>query len=112
MGVLTGPAVGRRLGVGRLHGTVLMISLAAIPATTLTPGGDVPGPGSQIGTCDFCRLGLASVQDLLTINEVSLNILLFVPIGWPSGSCRAHGSRSLPAPGLRLFPSPSRRSSW
>jgi len=80
-GLVAGPLLGRLLGVGRLHGSATMISLGAILVTTLIPGGDPPLVGSQIGTCDLSRFGPGALADLLTINEVSLNVLLFVPLG-------------------------------
>jgi VanZ family protein len=39
-------------------------------------------PGEEIGPgCDLTRVGLASLEDLSSFNDASLNILLFVPLG-------------------------------
>lgn len=81
VGGLVGPWAGRRLGIGSRWGIAAMISLLAILATTLSPAGGVPDSGLVPGTCDVSRIAPAGLDDLLTINEVSLNILLFVPLG-------------------------------
>lgn len=81
VGLVASPLVSRFLGVGGLLGYGASTSLAAILLTTLAPGGDAPTPGSFTGSCDLSRLGPGTIADLMTINEVSLNILLFVPLG-------------------------------
>ena len=63
---------------------ILLVSLGTIIAATLTPvleetGFEVPAAG--VGTCDFSRLGPAPLSALRSLNETSLNILLFVPFG-------------------------------
>ena len=38
-------------------------------------------PAAGVGVCDFSRIGPAPLDALRSINEISLNILLFVPFG-------------------------------
>lgn len=79
--VVSGP-VGRSLRVSRLVAWVMVLSFGIIVATTLTPQWEALAFGAQgASTCDLSRVGLAPLDELLTINETSLNILLFIPLG-------------------------------
>jgi hypothetical protein len=71
-------ALGARIGVGRAMAAGLILSVGLIVAATLTPGVDPPhgGPG-----CDLSRLRLPPFRDVSSLGEVSLNVLLFVPLG-------------------------------
>ena len=80
-GLATGPWAARRWRTSRSLGTALMVSIGAVFALTLTPGGDVAPPGSFLGACDLTRFGPPNLADLTTINEVSLNVILFIPLG-------------------------------
>ena len=65
----------------------LVFSVGLIAAATLTPGRDallfgVPGSGS----CEVTQVGVPSLRELLSVNETSLNVLLFVPLGIVIGS--------------------------
>lgn len=40
------------------------------------------------GTCDLSRMRLAGPADLLTLNDIGLNVLLFVPLGVVLGLTR------------------------
>jgi glycopeptide antibiotics resistance protein len=48
----------------------------------LTPigSGSEPSP-ALLGTCDLRRIGLAPLSEYLKITDVSLNVILFVPLG-------------------------------
>ena len=64
----------------------LLVSVGAILAATLTPnvGGLEPPPSNVF--CDLTRLGLAPLDELLSLNsEPSLNVLLFLPLGLAMG---------------------------
>lgn len=76
---LTGSAVGGFFRVGRLVGGALVFGLLAIVSATLTPGGNAPRLEGM--TCDLSRIGLAPLHELLRISEVSLNVVLFMPLG-------------------------------
>jgi glycopeptide antibiotics resistance protein len=75
-------AVGRTLRVPRSVAWVMVLSLGIIVSTTLTPQWEALAFGAQgASTCDLSRFGLAPLDELLTINATSLNILLFIPLG-------------------------------
>jgi len=60
----------------------LIVSLGIILSATLTPLRgflDVGGVGAE--PCDFSRIGLAPLRELRRLNDTSLNILLFMPLG-------------------------------
>jgi VanZ family protein len=81
-GVILGPAIGRLLRAGTVVAAMLIVSLGTIASATLTPlygvfeTGVIPGQA-----CDFARVGPAPLHQLLQVNDVSLNVLLFVPLG-------------------------------
>jgi hypothetical protein len=79
---LSGP-VARMLRTQRSVAYLLIVSLGAIFAATLPPGpAGFDRIGAVIGACDFERRGLATAHDYLSVSEVSLNVLLFIPLGF------------------------------
>jgi glycopeptide antibiotics resistance protein len=76
---LTSTAVGGFFRVGRIVGGALVFGLLVIVSATLTPGGNAPRLDGL--SCDLSRIGLAPLGDLLRISEVSLNVVLFIPLG-------------------------------
>jgi VanZ like family len=63
-----------------MRGFLLAASVVLILAFTLTPGrGEFVQPAAF--TCDLSRIGPASIATYLSINNVSLNVALFVPLG-------------------------------
>jgi hypothetical protein len=78
---LSGP-VRRMLRTRRSVSYLLIVSLGAILAATLPPGAaGFDRIGAGIGACDLERRGLATAHDYLSVSEVSLNVLLFIPLG-------------------------------
>jgi hypothetical protein len=60
----------------------LIVALGIIVSATLTPGRDALLSGALgQGVCHFERIGLASLADFQALNETSLNVILFVPLG-------------------------------
>jgi VanZ family protein len=84
-GLVTGRAAASVLSAPRLLGIAMMAALGAILATTLSPSSGMPEVGSIPGTCAVSRLWPDSLSELLTINEVSLNVLMFIPLGLTLG---------------------------
>jgi VanZ family protein len=85
LGAVLSPAVARALGVRRVVAWGLLLSFGVIVAATLTPlQGAFAGDVSS-GTCDFSRLGPASIEELQTDRDAVLNMLLFVPFGFAIG---------------------------
>jgi glycopeptide antibiotics resistance protein len=70
------------LGTSEVIGWSLIVSLGIIVAATLTPLRE--GAGSTVWTgpgCDLSRIGFPPWRELRSLNDTSLNILLFVPLG-------------------------------
>jgi hypothetical protein len=80
--VLAGGAVARALGAHRAVATLLVFSLGVIVSATLTPvGGDLVFDGASPGACDLTRVGLPALGLFRSLNDASLNVLLFLPLG-------------------------------
>ncbi len=77
-GLVFSRPVGNRVGVSRGMAWALIMSLGLIVAATMTPGAEAPNAGAG---CDLSRLWPARFDQLLSIGTVSLNVLLFVPLG-------------------------------
>jgi hypothetical protein len=74
--------VGRALGARRGVAWLLVLSLGLILTGTLTPLPEECRSGLEVvGSCDFSRIGLAPLEVLLQVNDTSLNVLMFVPLG-------------------------------
>ena len=74
--------LGRALGVRPTIAGALVFSLGIILSATLTPlRGAIEAGAAGTGICDFSRLGLAPIAESMSVNDTSLNILLFVPLG-------------------------------
>ena len=78
-------AAGRALGVRRVGAWVLLFSLGVTLAATLTPQREAFDGVRGSGTCDFARLGLASIEELRRFDDAGLNVLIFIPLGLAIG---------------------------
>jgi glycopeptide antibiotics resistance protein len=75
-------AVGRTLRVARPVAWLMILSLGVILAATMTPQWEALAFGAQgSSSCDFSRIGLAPLRELLRFDDTSLNVLMFVPLG-------------------------------
>jgi glycopeptide antibiotics resistance protein len=75
-------AVGRALRVRRLVALALVLSLGVILAATLTPQWEALAFGAQgPSSCDFSRISLAPLGQLLSADDSGGNILMFIPFG-------------------------------
>lgn len=72
--------VARRLRTGPVHAWLLLMSLAGILVLTLTPGFEGLAPGAA-RSCDLTSVAGPTLRAMRSINEVSLNVALFVPLG-------------------------------
>jgi hypothetical protein len=80
--VAAGGWVGGMLSVRRAVAAALIVSLGLIAASTLTPQWEALAFGARgSGTCDFSRMGLASIADLRGPSDALGNILMFIPLG-------------------------------
>ena len=82
-GLLGGAPLSRAIGVPPALAVALLVAIGIVLSATLTPHRlALEGGALGTGTCDFSRLGLAPVDKLASVNDTSLNILLFVPLGF------------------------------
>jgi glycopeptide antibiotics resistance protein len=82
VGLSAGGRVGRALGVRRAVAWAMVLSLGVILAATLTPQWEALEFGARGPTyCDFTRIGLAPLGELLSANDTSGNVLMFIPLG-------------------------------
>lgn len=56
------------------------------------------------GTCDLSRIGLASWRELSHLDDASLNILLFVPLGISIGLCPRSRAKLIVLTGAFVLP--------
>jgi hypothetical protein len=97
--------VGRALGISRAHGWVLLMSIGVVLSATVTPSREALLFGGQgSGTCDLGRIGLASWSELGHVDEPSLNVLLFVPLGIAVGLCPRSRAKSVVLASAFLLP--------
>lgn len=76
-------AVGRRLGASPAVAFAILAAFGVILSATLTPVNDALSFGEVgTGTCDFSRIGIAPLSELLRLNDTSLNVALFMPLGF------------------------------
>lgn len=83
LSVLGSGPIGRSLGVRRSIAWVLLFSAGVILSSTLSPldtGGAVPP--DTAATCDLSRTWPASPADLAQGEDVAVNILMFIPLGF------------------------------
>ena len=84
---MASPFLSRFFGVSRLHAALLLMALGLVLMATLPPtGAALVGSASYREACDLDRMTLAPLSQLLRLNETSLNVLLFVPLGITLGS--------------------------
>jgi hypothetical protein len=82
VGVVASRPLAHALGTSRSLAWAVVVALGIVLAATLTPVHDAPDlPWLGPLRCDLSRVGLPPWQDLTTINDRSLNVLLFVPLG-------------------------------
>ena len=82
LGFLARRPAARWLGVSSTAGWATIVAFGIILSATLTPLHEAATHGGiQAAGCDFSRVGLASLDDILDSGDVGLNILLFIPLG-------------------------------
>jgi glycopeptide antibiotics resistance protein len=82
--LVVAPSLSRKLRTSRNVATLLVLSLGAILSATVTPIQGTWGVPLD-RACDFSRVGFAPLVDMFTVNDNSLNVALFVPLGWALG---------------------------
>ncbi|MGZ8528176.1 MAG: VanZ family protein [Candidatus Limnocylindrales bacterium] len=79
VGLLAAPAVARALRSGRGPAWLLVFGLGLVIAATLTPLGVDFEVSAR--ACDFSRIGIAPLDEYLRVDDASLNVVLFMPLG-------------------------------
>jgi hypothetical protein len=77
-----GGRVGRALAIRQATARALIVSLGIILSATLSPlrgALDIGAVGT--GSCDISRIAVAPLRELFAVNDTSLNVLLFMPLG-------------------------------
>ena len=99
-----GPRIGRTLGTSAAVGVLLVVSIALIVAATLTPqsGALVLGARSD-GSCDLTIIP-PWLSELLHPTDITLNVLLFVPLGVALGLLPRSSRRTALVAGAVLLP--------
>ena len=81
-GLAAGGWAGRAMGVRRAVAVALIVSLGIVLSATLTPQWEALAFGARgPASCDFSRIGLASLEELRTKGDALGNILMFIPLG-------------------------------
>jgi hypothetical protein len=70
-----------RLQTRRSIAALVVLGFGLVISATLMPTAAALDGVPSDGVCDTSRLGLASIEELTRVNETSLNVLLFVPLG-------------------------------
>ena len=84
--VLLSRRVGRVFGTPPSVGWALVVGFGLVVSATLTPLRDGLDLGTTgVGTCDLSRIGSLRSSELLRIGDTSLNVLLFIPLGFAVG---------------------------
>jgi glycopeptide antibiotics resistance protein len=87
--------IGKLLGVRRPLAWAILVGFGVIVSATLTPlRGTFNFDAGGIGACDLSRIGLAPIADLVRLDDTSLNVALFIPLGIAIGWVRASGPRA------------------
>jgi glycopeptide antibiotics resistance protein len=75
--------VARLIHANRQLAWALMMATGIVLVATVTPSREAFLHGtSGSGTCDMSRIGLASLAELTELGPTTLNVLLFVPLGF------------------------------
>ncbi|HKG55901.1 MAG TPA: VanZ family protein [Candidatus Limnocylindrales bacterium] len=82
--VLARPAA-RILRAPPIVAVLVVLSLGAIAAATLTPIAAIDREPGAARTCDLSNLAVLPIAELPTLDDRSLNVVLFVPLGIATG---------------------------
>jgi glycopeptide antibiotics resistance protein len=85
VGLVVARPLGRWLRTNYWVAWGVVVGFGMIVSATLTPLHGSFNFEATMGTCDLSRMGLASVRDLLRMGDTSLNVFLFIPLGFAIG---------------------------
>jgi hypothetical protein len=102
---IAAPAIGRWTRSQTALGWALCMSVGLVISATLTPSRDALLLGTTgSGTCDLASFGPGTWRELTRLGEISLNVLLLVPLGVCIGLLPATRARSILTAGAVLMP--------
>jgi glycopeptide antibiotics resistance protein len=82
LAIVLGGAAARRMRTRRALGVFVIFSIGTVLAATLTPSREaLMGVSSSPSSCDLSRIGPASWSVYTRLDDASLNVLLFLPLG-------------------------------
>jgi hypothetical protein len=82
LGLVLCVPLGRALGIAGLNAWLLLFGFGFAIAATLTPSREALADGAiGSGICDLSRLTPAGLDQILSFDEISLNVILFIPLG-------------------------------
>jgi hypothetical protein len=87
VGILASGRVGSWLRIHRIHAALLLVSVGVVIAGTLTPLADAnvtPPVGAR--TCDLTRTWLATPMDFASGDDVAINVMMLMPLGFALGA--------------------------
>jgi VanZ family protein len=87
--LLASPRVAARLDIGRATAFLLVLGIAGVLAITLLPQPFARRPPADL-SCLIPEIAFPAQGRLLAINDESLNVLLFVPLGIALGLLVGH----------------------
>jgi VanZ like family len=82
LGLILCVPLGRALGIASLNAWLLIFGFGIVIAATLTPSREALAEGA-IGTgfCDLSRFTPPGLDQILSFDDTSLNVILFIPLG-------------------------------
>jgi VanZ like protein len=84
--ILLGGRVARAIHAPRFLGSGLVLSVGLVVASTLTPSFKALRFGEvSRGTCDLSTIGPPQLAQLASVSDTSLNVALFLPLGFVLG---------------------------
>jgi hypothetical protein len=87
--------LGKLLAVRRPLAWAILVAFGVIVSATLTPlRGALNFGAVGSGTCDLSRIGPAPIAQLLRLDDTSLNVALFIPLGIAIGMVSASRTRA------------------
>jgi hypothetical protein len=86
LGVALCVPLGRALGIASMNAWLLIFGFGFAVAATLTPSLQALTEGAiGTGTCDLSRFTPPPLSQILSFDDISLNVILFLPLGLAVG---------------------------
>jgi hypothetical protein len=94
--IATGRVMAEKLSIRRALGHALVFWVGVILSATMLPSiSGLNDPDRRMAWCDLSRIGPPPIDQLATVNDVSLNVILFVPLGIVVGAMTKNQGKAL-----------------